>query len=115
MSDQSPFDAGPDRELGELLRESWQGPDPIGFRGRLEAALGRLPERASQWDVLAGWARPSVVAVAAAAGLLLGMAWLQSWRNRVQTTAGQVSVSVALLEPTTRTVEPIIYSVLEDQ
>ncbi len=116
MKEPSAFDAGPDRELGELVRDYASGPDGADFNARLRRTLGQLPERASQWDILAGWARPSVVAVAAAAGFLLGLTLWQGWRERMVPGAGAAaSVSVALLEPTQRTVEPIIYTVLEEQ
>ncbi|MBL8986498.1 MAG: hypothetical protein JNJ80_09510 [Gemmatimonadetes bacterium] len=115
MKEPSAFDAGPDRELGELVREYALGPAAPAFEARLRATLGRLPERTSQWDVLAGWARPGVVAAAAAAGFLLGLTLWQSWRERAAHAGTPASVSVALLEPTQRAVEPIIYTVLEEQ
>ena len=111
MMDRSPFDPGRDAELGELLRESYPGPEPELFADRIQATIRGLPERGSQWDVLAGWARPGVVMAAAAAGLLLGLALWRSWRHPVGGT--EISVSVALLEPMQRSAEPIIYSVLE--
>lgn len=110
----SPFHPGQDPELGELLRETYQAPEPEQFLDRLRATMSALPDRGSQWDVLAGWARPSVVVAAAAAGFLLGLALWQSWRERLD-HQGASSLSVALLEPTRRSVEPIIYSVLEER
>lgn len=113
MIDRSPFDAERDGELGELIREALTGPEPELFADRLQAVIRGLPDRGSQWDVLAGWARPGVVMAAAAAGLLLGLALWQGWRQRVG--PAETSVSVALLEPMQRSVEPIIYSVLEER
>jgi hypothetical protein len=70
----SPFDNQPDPELGRLLRERLTGPAPEAFLRRLRVAVAA--ERADQWDVLAGWARPRVLAAAIAAGFLL---WLGAW------------------------------------
>jgi hypothetical protein len=70
----SPFDNQPDPELGRLLREHLSGPAPEAFLRRLKGAV--LAERGDQWDVLAGWARPRVLAAAIAAGFLL---WLGAW------------------------------------
>jgi hypothetical protein len=71
----SPFDHEPDHELGRMLRESLSGPEPEAFLRRLRAAVaGAAP--GDQWDVLAGWARPRVMAMAVAAGFLL---WLGTW------------------------------------
>jgi hypothetical protein len=39
-------------------------------------------ERADQWDVLAGWARPRVLAAAIAAGFFL---WLGAWFTQAAT------------------------------
>ena len=70
----SPFDQTPDPELGRLLRERLTGSSPEAFLRRLRLALAG--EQADQWDVLAGWARPRVLAAAIAAGFLL---WLGAW------------------------------------
>lgn len=109
----NPMSGGAERdpELGRLLRDAMAGPNPGRFLARLSHALGSLPERRSQWDVLAGWSRPSVLVVAAAAGFLLGLAVWQGWRERMVTPAA--SVSAAMLEPTQRTDTPILYAVLE--
>jgi hypothetical protein len=71
----SPFDQGPDAELGRLLREELTGPAPEAFLRRLRMAVAGA-ERGDQWDVLAGWARPRAMAMAIAAGLLL---WIGTW------------------------------------
>lgn len=70
----TPFDNQPDPELGRLLRERLTGPAPEAFLRRLRWAVAA--DRADQWDVLAGWARPRVLAAAIAAGFLL---WLGAW------------------------------------
>jgi hypothetical protein len=114
MNDRSPFDSERDRELGSLLREALSGPDPARFSARLSSTLAALPARGSQWDVLAGWARPSVLVAAAAAGFALGLALWQGWRERLTRTP-DTSVAVAILEPTRQVFEPIIYTVLEEQ
>jgi hypothetical protein len=74
----SPFDNQPDPVLGRLLRERLTGRAPDVFLRRLRQAIAA--EKASEWDVLAGWARPRVLATAIAAGLLL---WLGAWFSQV--------------------------------
>lgn len=71
----SPFDNRPDEELGRLLRAALTGPAPEAFLARLRLAIAGA-EPGSQWDVLAGWVRPRVIAAAIAAALLL---WFGSW------------------------------------
>ncbi|HEU5217523.1 MAG TPA: hypothetical protein VFU23_02635 [Gemmatimonadales bacterium] len=74
----SPFDHEPDPELGRMLREALTGPEPEAFLRRLRMAAAEAG-RADQWDVLAGWARPRVMAMAVAAAFLL---WLGTWFAR---------------------------------
>ena len=74
----SPFDGEPDPELGRMLREALTGPEPEAFLRRIRLAVAGT-ERGDQWDVLAGWARPRVMAIAVAAGFLL---WLGTWFSR---------------------------------
>ena len=74
----SPFDNQPDPVLGRLLRERLTGPAPEAFLRRLRQAVAA--DKASEWDVLAGWARPRVLAAAIAAGFLL---WLGAWFGQV--------------------------------
>lgn len=77
----SPFDNQQDETLGRLLREQLTGPAPEAFLSRMRLAVAGA-ERPSQWDVLAGWARPRVMAFALAAALLLWLgAWLESGRS----------------------------------
>lgn len=59
MNSNSPFDAGPDRELGDLLRQALTPAGQVEFVSRV---LARLPESRTLWDVLAGWARPGIAA-----------------------------------------------------
>lgn len=114
MMDRSSFGAERDHELGNVLREAFTGPDPVRFSARLGSTLAALPARSSQWDVLAGWARPGVLVAAAAAGFALGLALWQGWRDRLD-AAPETSVAGAMLEPTQRGAEPIMYTVLEEQ
>jgi hypothetical protein len=72
---QSPFDSQRDEALGRLLREQLTGPAPEAFLRRMRRAVAAA-EPANQWDILAQWARPRVIALAIAAGLLL---WLGAW------------------------------------
>jgi hypothetical protein len=88
----SPFDHEPDPELGRMLREALTGPEPEAFLHRLRVAAATA-DRGDQWDVLAGWARPRVMAMAVAAGFLL---WLGTWTTRA-TTATDPGVTVASL------------------
>ncbi len=65
------FDAGPDPELGRLLREALT---PAGQADFVSRVLAGLPEQGSLWDILAGWARPGIAAailLAAALGYWL--------------------------------------------
>jgi hypothetical protein len=82
MNTESPFDPGPDRELGDLLREALTPNANSEFVSRV---LARLPAAGSFWDVLAGWARPGI-----AAAVLLAAAlgyWLAPQENRAPTAA----------------------------
>ncbi len=118
MMEEMPFGNDPDRELGSLIREAYADPDPEQFLARLRGSLEGLPPRVSQWDVLATWARPGVVAAAAAAAFLLGVALWQTWWQRVADPVLSVpSVSVAMLDATQarQGSDPILYAVLEGQ
>lgn len=71
MDSNSPFGAGPDPELGDLLRDALTADGQAEFVSRV---LARLPESRTLWDVLAGWARPGIAAailLAAALGYWL--------------------------------------------
>jgi len=72
---QSQFNHERDDELGRMLREQLTGPAPEAFLHRMRSAVAGVP-RANEWDVLGDWARPRVMALAIAAGLLL---WLGAW------------------------------------
>ncbi len=116
MTEEMPFGNEPDRELGSLIREAYADRDPEPFLARMRGSLEGLPPRVSQWDVLAMWARPGVVATAAAAAFLLGVALWQTWREQIATPALPVpSVSVAMLDatPARQGSDPILYAVLE--
>ena len=71
----SPFDQLRDPELGRILREQLTGPAPEAFLRRIRTAVA-VADRGDQWDVLSGWARPRVMAMAIAAGFLL---WVGAW------------------------------------
>lgn len=88
----SPFDHDPDAALGRLLGEALTGPAPEAFLRRLRLAVAGA-NRGTQWDVLAGWARPRAIAVAIAAGLLL---WIGSWLFGA-TPASEPGVTMASL------------------
>jgi hypothetical protein len=87
----SPFDQSPDPELGRLLRDRLTGSSPEAFLRRLRLALAEV--QADQWDVLAGWARPRVLAAAIAAGFLL---WLGAWFGQAASHA-DTGVTMATL------------------
>ena len=89
---QTPFNPERDEELGRMLREQLSGPAPEAFLQRLRQAVSGTP-RGNEWDVLADWARPRVMALAIAAGLLL---WLGAWFEGRQPAAdpGQMVASV---------------------
>ena len=88
MQPNSPFETGPDKELGELLRTALTpGGDPE-FAARV---LAMLPAAGSIWDVLAGWARPGI-----AAAMLLAAAlgyWLAPRAGGAAPTAAEVLAS----------------------
>lgn len=68
----NPFEAGPDRELGALLREVLSPPDDAAFVARVRQALPAASVGA--WDLLGRWMRPGLVAaavIALAAGFWL--------------------------------------------
>lgn len=72
MEAPTPFDARPDEELGALLREHLSGTDGEQFVARLRHAVAEA-ERAESWEVLAGWARPGLVAAGLAAAAVVWM------------------------------------------
>ena len=112
----SPFDGSPDEELGRLLREELEGPDPRGFLGRLGTRLAGLPARDSEWDVLAHWARPPVLAAAAIAGFLLGATLLVSWRAHERPAPSIATVPATMFVPPTAVDRnPVMYAVLEER
>lgn len=113
MTEHSEFDAARDPQMGELMAEVLDGPDPTGYLGRLGAVLAGLPSRRSPWDVLAEWARPSVLVAAMAAGFVLGMALWQHWREQVE--PGTTPVSVAMLDASRLGETQVIYTVLEER
>jgi hypothetical protein len=73
MSEHSPFDAGPDPELGSALRDALAMPFGGAFVNRVRARLGQNRQRS--WDdELAGWfwqglAAASLITVLAGWGL----------------------------------------------
>ena len=111
------FQPDPDRRIRQALRSYFSGPDPDGYGDRLASIMGRLPGRDTGWEILAGWARPRVLAAAMAAGFLLGMTMWQQWQGRLSRVAGpQSPVSVALLEnPGPGAAIPAINAALEDR
>ena len=88
----SPFDNQRDAELGRMLREQLTGSAPEAFLRRLKLAVAG--DAADQWDVLAGWARPRVVAAAIAAGFLL---WLGAWFGGGSTRPSDAGLTMASL------------------
>ena len=88
----SPFDNQPDEVLGRMLREQLTGPRPEVFLARLRQAIAAAGP-GSQWEVLAAWSRPRMMAAAIAAALLL---WLGSWlaMDSARQRAGQLAASL---------------------
>jgi len=113
MRDEHGFSAGPDDELGGLLRERMTGPDEDRFLDRISQVLRRLPEPISQWDVLAGWARPGVLAAAMAAAFLLGAALYANWYHRPTTSAANTVPAAALMAPNESDIGPVTFAILE--
>jgi hypothetical protein len=65
-----PFDAQPDEELGALLRLHLGDHDDPRFVARLRDAVVQA-DRAESWEVLAGWARPGLLAAGLAAAAVM--------------------------------------------
>lgn len=65
MTTPEPFDATPDRALGQLLREHLDPGNHDAFVARL---MARRP--APMWDVLARWTRAGIAAAAIIGGIL---------------------------------------------
>jgi len=96
----SPFDHQRDEELGRLLREQLSGSRPEAFLERMRLAVAGSA-RPNGMEVLAGWARPRVMALAVAAGLLL---WLGAWFTTSEFSS-EPGVTVASL-PSHKLVNP---------
>ena len=115
MTDRHDVDAGPDRDLGELLRQHLTPSDEAGFTARVMERV-RLTPRDSSWDVLAQWT-PRGLAVAAVMLLAVGLGFLvaTSFENAapgVQSiVAGSPSEILAVPEPLSD--EQILTVVLE--
>ncbi len=112
MRQESPF-TEPGPEVRDLLVREFEGPDGQSFMNRLTDRLRAFPRRDTEWDVLAAWARPSVLIAAMAAGLLLGLTLWRNWRERA--VAGAPAVSVAMLEEPRSMTGPIVYTVMEER
>ena len=115
MTDRNQFDTGPDRELGELLRQHLTPSDEAGFAARVMERV-RLTPRDSSWDVLAQWT-PRGLAVAAVMLLAVGLGFLVATnlenpaREALSITAGSPSEILAVPEPLSD--EQILTVVLE--
>lgn len=76
---QLPFDAQPDEELGALLRQHLGAGDDPRFIARLRDAVLQA-DRAESWEVLAGWARPWLLAAGLAAAAVMWMVMTRDGR-----------------------------------
>lgn len=106
---QFPFDARPDEELGALLRAGLDGPAPEAFVARLRTAVVEA-ERAESWEVLAGWARPGLVAAGLAAAAVL---WVVLTRDVGPPLGPQGAPVQELIAGQPATGEVLISAVLE--
>jgi hypothetical protein len=113
MKSIDPFRPSPDEDLGRLLREEMSGPDPDGFLDRLSHHLARLPAQPSQWDVLAHWARPRVMAAAVAAAFLLGVALYTNWAEHDVEPTTIAGIPAAAIMAPMGDVGAITYAILE--
>ena len=113
MRQLSPFDLDPDPALGRMLREQLTGTDPEGFVARLARAAAALPDRDTQWEILAHWARPGVLVAAALAGLLLGLELWRDWRAPAAERESLVAPAMVLEVPQRADGNLIFYTVLE--
>lgn len=115
MTHIDPFRPSPDEAVARMLREELAGPDPDGFLRRLRQHLARLPAQPTEWDVLARWARPRVVAVAMAAAFLLGVALFRNWQSHGAAPSAVAGIPAAAIMAPTGDLAPITYAVLEGQ
>lgn len=116
MRTHSPFDGSPDEELGRLLRDELEGPDPSGFLRRLGQRLAVLPERDTEWDILAHWARPSVLVAAGVAAFLLGATLVRTWRDHDRPSPSVATVPATMFVPPTEVERnPVMFAVLEER
>jgi hypothetical protein len=67
MTEREPFELERDPALGAELKRLLDPGDDAAFAARVVA---RLPNRRSQWEVLAQWARPGIAAAVLATSLL---------------------------------------------
>ncbi len=95
MTDRNDFETGPDRALGELLRQHLTAPDEAGFAARVMERV-RLTPRDSSWDVLAQWT-PRGLAVAAVMLLAMGLGFVAATSRENATPEAQ---SIATGSPT---------------
>ena len=112
MKEDQPF-GGPAPEVAELLRHEFEGPDGPSFIDRLRVRLRALPARDTEWDVLAGWARPGVLVAAVAAGLLLGVTLWRNWY--VNSGSAPPAVSIAMLEEPRPIARSLVQSVMGER
>lgn len=108
-TDDLSFDARPDEALGVLLRQELDGPAPGQFVARLRAAVAEA-DRIESWEVLAGWARPGLVAAGLAAAAVVWMALTRDIGEPVAPRGVPVSELIAGQAPSG---EILISAVLE--
>ncbi|HEY4320571.1 MAG TPA: hypothetical protein VGM77_05265 [Gemmatimonadales bacterium] len=106
MNEPSPFDAGPDAQLGAALRDALAMPFGAAFVQRVRA---RLVTRQRTWDEeLAGWFWQGLVA-ASLVTVLAGWG-LNHFSARDEAEASNTSVASQLLEGSTPGVSVLIAS-----
>lgn len=99
MSEQSPFDAAPDVELGAALREALAMPFGAAFVNRVRARLNQQRQRT--WDdVLAGWFWQGLVAASLVA-VLAGWGLNSFASSADESDTAGTSVASQLLEGST--------------
>jgi hypothetical protein len=109
MSEHSPFDSGPDLELGAALRESLAMPFGGAFVNRIRARLNQ--SRPRSWDEeLAGWFWQGLVAASLVTMLAgWGLRTFSGVADESETAA--TSVASQLLEGSTPGVNILLASV----
>jgi hypothetical protein len=111
MTTPEPFDASPDRALGQLL---WEHLDPGNHDAFVARLLARRP--APMWDVLARWTRAGIAAAA-----IIGSILALGSRTADLSASDNLALSDAIAPPSMLSVDSVpvaggtLTAILEDR